>query len=45
MKLKNEDFISYEAQQKQQLKLALMNEEAIRVLLKWLDNKIKRKKK
>ena len=45
MKLQNEDYLSYELQQKQQLKLALMNEEAIRVLLKWLDSKIKRPKK
>ena len=45
MKLQNEDYISYEIQQKQQLMLALMNVDAIGVLLKWLDSKIKRPKK
>ena len=45
MKLENEDYMSYEVQQKRELKLAKMNEEAINVLLKWLDSKIKRPKK
>lgn len=45
MKLQNEDYLSYELQQQQQLKLAKMNIEAIEILLKWLDSKIKRAKK
>ena len=45
MKLTNEDYIAYEQMQKDNLKKALMTEEAVRFLLKWLDSKIKRKKK
>lgn len=45
MKLTNDDYISYEAQQKRELKVAMMNVEGIKNQLKWLDGEIKRPKK
>ena len=45
MKLTNEDYLSYEQMQKNNLKAAIMNVEAAQVILKWLDSKIKRPKK
>lgn len=45
MKLQNEDYLGYEQMQKNNLKMAKMNQEAAEVVLKWLDSKIKRIKK
>ena len=45
MKLTNDDYMGYEQMQKNNLKMALMNQEAAEVILKWLDSKIKREKK